>query len=92
VYHVRRALFNFARRDDWQSLRRYGGGMLNNYGAHAIDQVLQLIGYDIRRVFCNLRLVASLGDADEGFVPLERLAAALDAEPDVYEITVVPRW
>ncbi|HOJ21454.1 MAG TPA: Gfo/Idh/MocA family oxidoreductase [Armatimonadota bacterium] len=65
VYHVRRALFNFARRNDWQSLQRYGGGMLNNYGAHCIDQVLQLIGYDIRRIFCNLRLVASLGDADD---------------------------
>lgn len=65
IYHVRRGLFNYVRRNDWQSLRRYGGGMLNNYGAHALDQVLQIIGYDIRRLFCNLRLVASLGDADD---------------------------
>ena len=28
VYHVRRALFSFARRDDWQSLRRDGGGLV----------------------------------------------------------------
>ncbi|MBI3947198.1 MAG: Gfo/Idh/MocA family oxidoreductase [Armatimonadetes bacterium] len=65
VYHVRRGMFSYRRRDDWQSLSRYGGGMLNNYGAHALDQVLQIIGYDVRRVFCNLRVVASLGDADD---------------------------
>ena len=65
VYHVRKGYFQFARRNDWQSLRKYGGGMLNNYGAHALDQVLQLVGYDVRRVFCNLRRVASLGDAED---------------------------
>lgn len=65
VYYVRRGMFNFARRNDWQSLRKFGGGMLNNYGAHALDQVLQLVGYDVKRVFCALRRVASLGDAED---------------------------
>lgn len=65
VYYVRRGMFNFARRNDWQSLIKFGGGMLNNYGAHALDQVLQLVGYDVRRVFCALRRVASLGDAED---------------------------
>ncbi|MFH1476003.1 MAG: Gfo/Idh/MocA family oxidoreductase [Verrucomicrobiota bacterium] len=65
VYHVRRGLFGFSRRNDWQSLQKYGGGMLNNYGAHALDQILQLVGYDVQRVFCNLRRVASLGDAED---------------------------
>ncbi len=65
VYHVRRGMFGFVRRNDWQSLRKFGGGMLNNYGAHALDQVLQLVGYDVRRVFCGLRRVASLGDAED---------------------------
>jgi predicted dehydrogenase len=64
-YHVRVGSFNYVQRNDWQSLRRFGGGMLNNYGAHALDQVLQIIGYDIRSVFANLRVVASLGDADD---------------------------
>jgi predicted dehydrogenase len=64
-YHVRVGAFNYVQRNDWQSLRRYGGGMLNNYGAHALDQVLQLTGYDIRSVFASLRVVASLGDADD---------------------------
>lgn len=65
IYHVRRGDFSFARRNDWQALQRYGGGMLRNYGAHAIDELLVLTGYDIKRVFCDLRRVASLGDADD---------------------------
>lgn len=65
VTMVQRGAFSYARRNDWQSLQKYGGGMLNNYGAHYLDQVLQLIGYDVRRVWCTLQRVASLGDADD---------------------------
>ncbi len=65
VYHVFIGEYDYARRSDWQSLRKFGGGMLSNYGAHALDQLLQLCGYDIRRVFCNLRAAATLGDAED---------------------------
>ena len=65
VYWVRRGMFSFTRRNDWQSLRKFGGGMLNNYGAHALDQVLNLTGYDVKRVFGDLQLAASIGDADD---------------------------
>ena len=65
VYHIRRGRFRYVQRDDWQSLTKYGGGMLNNYGAHAIDLVLGVTGYDVKRVFGQLRRVASLGDAED---------------------------
>jgi predicted dehydrogenase len=39
--------------------------MLNNYGAHCLDQLLQITGYDVNRLFSNVRLVASLGDAED---------------------------
>jgi predicted dehydrogenase len=65
VYHVRVGGYQYARRNDWQAMRRFGGGMLNNYGAHALDQILQLVGYDVKRVFASLRVAASLGDADD---------------------------
>ena len=65
VYWVRRGMFSFARRNDWQSLRKFGGGMLNNYGAHAIDQVLDLIGHDVKRVFGDMQRAASVGDAED---------------------------
>lgn len=65
VVRAQNALFSYARRNDWQALRKFGGGMLNNYGAHAIDEILPLIGYDVKRVFCQLQRVATLGDADD---------------------------
>ena len=91
VYQVRFGRFNCVRRDDWQSLRKYGGGMLNNYGAHYLDALLQLIGYDVKKVFCQLRRVLSLGDADDvvkvlietrsGAVGEVEINQALTAEP-----------
>jgi predicted dehydrogenase len=65
VYHVKGGSFRFVRRNDWQSLRKYGGGMLNNYGAHRIDQLLTLTGPNVKRVFGHMRRVLSLGDAED---------------------------
>ena len=65
IYSAQRSSFTFARRNDWQSLKKFGGGMLNNYGAHFVDQLLQLTGYDVAQLFCSLQLVATMGDADD---------------------------
>lgn len=65
VYQVRIGRFHWVRRNDWQSLLRYGGGMLNNYGAHAIDVALAITGFDYRDVFCTMRRVATVGDAED---------------------------
>ena len=62
---IKRAVARYERRNDWQAFTEYGGGMLNNYGAHYIDQLLYLSGSTARRVTCSLRTVASLGDADD---------------------------
>lgn len=92
VYHVRRGMFSFARRNDWQSLRKFGGGILNNYGAHAIDQVLQLAGYDIRRVFCKLRRVASLGDAEDVVKILLETREGILGELDINQACAQPLY
>jgi predicted dehydrogenase len=89
VYHVRTGTFTYARRDDWQSLRKYGGGMLNNYGAHSLDQLLQLVGYDVKRVFCTLRVVASLGDADDVVKVVFDTKQGTLAELDVNQASVI---
>jgi predicted dehydrogenase len=62
---IKRGISRYVRRDDWQAFRRYGGGMLNNYGAHYIDQLLYLAASRARKVSCALRTVASLGDAED---------------------------
>lgn len=65
VYMIKRACSSYVRRNDWQSLKKYGGGMLNNYGAHFIDQMLYLCGSKVKSISSNIRTIASLGDADD---------------------------
>jgi scyllo-inositol 2-dehydrogenase (NADP+) len=56
----------FRRRWDWQTLRKYGGGIINNDGSHVIDQVLTLLGEQRPAVFCSSRrLPLTLGDAED---------------------------
>lgn len=83
VYHVRRGSFQYVRRNDWQSLQRFGGGMLNNYGAHFLDQLLCLTGSDVQGLFCRLRRVATLGDADDVVKVIYETREGITAELDV---------
>lgn len=38
----------------WRSLRKHGGGMLYDWGAHLVDQALQLVKANAEWVFANL--------------------------------------
>jgi scyllo-inositol 2-dehydrogenase (NADP+) len=64
-YLMKTSRLDYVRRNDWQTFRKNGGGMLNNYGAHAIDQALYLCGSRARAISGYLRSVACLGDADD---------------------------
>lgn len=55
----------YVRRSDWQAFRKYGGGMLNNYGAHFIDVLIYMARDKVRRLYCTTDTVASAGDADD---------------------------
>lgn len=86
IYHIRRSLTNCVRRNDWQSLRKYGGGMLLNYGTHAMDQMLDLTGHDVCKVFCNLRVVASMGDAEDVVKILYETRSGMLGEIDINQV------
>ncbi len=83
VYHIHINRHDFRRRNDWQSLQKYSGGMLYNYGGHALDLLLNLTGYDVKDVFCALRRVATLGDADDVIKVLIRTKAGVLGEVDI---------
>lgn len=56
----------FSRRWDWQTLKKFGGGSLNNTGPHFVDQALQLFGdAEPEMLFCHLDRTLTLGDADD---------------------------
>ena len=66
IHLIKRARCNYVRRHDWQALQAHGGGMLNNYGAHCLDELLALTDAEpIRTVYCEMRRVATAGDAED---------------------------
>jgi len=64
-YLIRYASSSYNRRSDWQSLRRFGGGMLQNYGAHFVDLLLYTVKDRVSRFHCFTDRVASVGDSDD---------------------------
>ncbi|MGB7157358.1 MAG: Gfo/Idh/MocA family oxidoreductase [Tepidisphaeraceae bacterium] len=65
IYQVRQTLFSFVRRNDWQTLAKNGGGVLNNTCPHFIDQLLQLMGGHVTQVMGDLQQIASSGDVED---------------------------
>ena len=65
VFWVRHSSQTFFRRNDWQQLKKFGGGFLNNNGVHAVDTVLRLIDSDIQSVWGDLKHTVTAGDADD---------------------------
>jgi predicted dehydrogenase len=65
VFLIQSRWSTFARRWDWQSLRKHGGGILNNTAPHALDQLLQLFVAPDPQITCQLDRIATLGDAED---------------------------
>ena len=66
IYQIRRNVYSFVRRNDWQAFSAQGGGMLNNYGAHFLDQLLFLGGeHKAVALHCETARLLSGGDAED---------------------------
>lgn len=94
VYMVKRAMCGYAPRDDWQAYTKYGGGMLNNYGSHLLDQLLHAVGERPRRIAAHLRAVATRGDAEDVVkvvIETER-GTILDVDINMATGVRLPEW
>lgn len=65
ILQIRMSMNSFGRRWDWQTLRKNGGGMLLNSGAHVLDQALQFLNGDMPDVYCAMQRALTLGDAED---------------------------
>lgn len=65
VFWIRQSTQSFFRRNDWQQLKKYGGGYLNNNGAHAVDNAIQLLDSPVADVWGDLKHTVTAGDADD---------------------------
>lgn len=65
VYQIKLARVSYSRRDDWQTLKKCGGGQLLNWGPHIIDHALQFLESPLASVWGDLKCVAAAGDAED---------------------------
>lgn len=93
VYEIKLRRAGYQRRDDWQTLRAYGGGQLLNWGPHIVDHALRLLGAPVTDQWSLLRRMVALGDAEDHLkilltgangriVDLEISGAAALSEPE----------
>jgi scyllo-inositol 2-dehydrogenase (NADP+) len=67
VFQVKRSEFSFGVRNDWQTLKQYGGGYLLNWGPHLVDQPVQLIGERVTSVYGEMKQINNPGDVEDVF-------------------------
>ena len=66
VFWVKRSGLTFYRRNDWQTQKKYGGGVLSKAGVHHLDGVLTLTKSEIVDVWGDLKHTGVFaGDADD---------------------------
>lgn len=65
VYEIRLARHGYQRRDDWQTLKEFGGGQLLNWGPHIIDHALRFLESPVVDQYSDLKCVAAAGDAED---------------------------
>lgn len=90
VYMIKRAASNYTRRNDWQAFLKNGGGMLSNYGAHFVDQLLHLTDYKAQKISCVLRTVASMGDADDVVKAVIETEKGIILDLDINMASILP--
>jgi predicted dehydrogenase len=96
VYHIRHYQSSFVRRNDWQTLAKNGGGVLNNTCPHFIDVCIQLIGAPIKSVCGDLQQIASSGDVEDHVKILMRGENGVTADLEVSNAQslpgLLPKW
>ncbi|HEY3332512.1 MAG TPA: Gfo/Idh/MocA family oxidoreductase [Capsulimonadaceae bacterium] len=65
VFEIKLRRFGYGRRDDWQTIKEFGGGQLLNWGPHVIDHALRLLGAPVAKMWSDLKMIASVGDAED---------------------------
>ncbi len=65
VFEVKLARVSFGRRDDWQTLMQFAGGMILNWGPHIVDHALRMLDAPVADVWSDLKRVAAVGDAED---------------------------
>ncbi len=92
-FFVRRAVFGFATRDDWQTETEHGGGILLNWGAHIVDTAMLLAGGEPESVYGRLKRVLNPGDAEDVFHALINMSNGVTVQAEwSFAPAPLPSW
>jgi predicted dehydrogenase len=85
---------NYQRRADWQTLKKFGGGQLLNWGPHLVDWAMQLIGGKAQDVWAELKRITSAGDAEDYVKMMIRGPSGILADIEICGATSIaqPTW
>lgn len=94
LFSARVCWAGFNRRWDWQTLRKNGGGQMNNIGSHVLSILLPLLGSPVSEVFADLRNVKDAGDAEDHVEAFLRTENGVTASIVVSTAMALsgPRW
>lgn len=65
IFSIQASWASYARRWDWQTLKKFRGGQLNNTCPHMLSIILPLLGSKVVSVYADLRNIKDVGDAED---------------------------
>jgi len=94
IFHIDVYWSRYARRWDWQTLKKNGGGQLSNHGSHALSVLLPLLGSTVSTVSADLRNIKDAGDAEDHVNLLLKTESGRTASVIVTSVCAItpPRW
>ena len=93
VFRVYRAQMTFGKRSDWQTLKAYAGGYLNNWGPHIVEQAMCLVNEPFKSVYAHKRQIINPGDADDMFCSVLTTESGVIVQVDHNIISdYLPNW
>lgn len=78
---------------DWRGEKEHGGGMLLDWGVHLIDQILNIMGWDVKTVRCKFEHITN-DEVDDGFALELTFGSGARAyiETKTYNFIAMPRF
>ncbi|MDR2850023.1 MAG: Gfo/Idh/MocA family oxidoreductase [Verrucomicrobiota bacterium] len=94
LYDIKIRRGTYERRDDWQTVKRCGGGTALAWGTAFLDQALELLHTPPVKVWSDFKRVASVGDAEDFVRVILRNMAGLTVDLEISggRITTVPQF
>jgi scyllo-inositol 2-dehydrogenase (NADP+) len=90
VLRIKRRNQGFGRRNDWQVLSKYGGGMTGNWGIHLVDQCLCLLDSPVQDVWGDVKHIFNPGDAEDDIKAIIRGKSGMTLDIDMTSANAAP--